>query len=168
MNIKKFLKDPYIQELLESDNLAEVYRLYHEETDECSVLTSFLVDAGIKPLEYMEGMVPYMYSFIFIKDIEIPSHITYISRGAFSHCGQLESIHIPEGVTYIGDTAFYGCRKLKEIYLPNSLEEIGDEAFISCNLLTDIHYNGTDEDAQRIKIGEDNNCLMQADWHIKN
>lgn len=49
-----------------------------------------------------------------LKEITIPSSVTYISEGAFGGC-YLKSIEIPAAVAYIGDGAFACCTNLKSI-----------------------------------------------------
>ena len=166
MQIKEFLRRADIQDLLNENNLDEIYRIWFDELgNDVFILTAFFVDNDIQPLEYMSGTLPYMFLNTKIKNIVIPSNITYISRGCFSHCFELETIELPEGVTYIGDSAFYNCYKLREIHLPHTLEEIEYEAFYNCRRLNDVYYNGTAEEVDAIKIDETNDNLLELTWY---
>lgn len=67
-----------------------------------------------------------------LKEVTIPSQITYIGDYAFAGCG-LNKVNLPEGIKKISDGAFFGCQHLKEIELPSSLFETEHD-----NTMTDI------------------------------
>lgn len=67
-----------------------------------------------------------------LKEVTIPSQITYIGEYAFAGCG-LNKVNLPEGIKKISDGAFFGCQHLKEIELPGSLFEAEHD-----NAMTDI------------------------------
>ena len=51
-----------------------------------------------------------------LKNITLPSGLTYIEEGAFANCSSLTSITIPDSVSYISPKAFYNCTNLTQIY----------------------------------------------------
>lgn len=69
-----------------------------------------------------------------IKDLVIPSSVTYIPDDAFSCIIGITSVTIPNSVTKIGQYAFAGCHNLHTITIPNSVVEIGNEALDFCPL----------------------------------
>ena len=113
----------------------------------------------------------------------IPAGVTTISTGAFYECQNLTSLIIPEGVTWIDDLAFVGmrltsitipngvtgigenafvyCSQLSSITLPDSVTWIGDWAFAQCSALTDVFYTGTEEQWNRIGIGQRENEYLR-------
>ena len=82
----------------------------------------------------------------------------------FRYAGYFGAMTVPEGVTSIGDfsLAEYG---LECIYLPLSLERIGQYAFWHCNMLTDIFYAGSEEDWNKVSIGQKNDGLDHVTVH---
>lgn len=102
-----------------------------------------------------------------ITDLVIPEGCKTISEHAFRGYRQLKSVTIPEGVTGIGWCAFYGCGNLERVTLPSSMESIGPAAFNECQNLTQITFLGTLEDLSSIQIGEHNDTLLNASWHLE-
>eukprot|EP00957_Ditylum_brightwellii_P006119 463076-Ditylum_brightwellii.AAC.1 len=68
-------------------------------------------------------------------DVELPSTLQKIERGAFKGCISLTSMKVPEGTEEIGSNAFRSCCILNEVELPPSVKSIGDDAFDGCELL---------------------------------
>ena len=62
-----------------------------------------------------------------LKQFEIPSWMTEISKCMFSGCESLKEIKIPDCVTKIGVWAFGGCKSLTELVIPKSVTRIGSE-----------------------------------------
>ena len=75
-----------------------------------------------------------------LKDIIIPSSVTFIGTRAFKNCENLERVVIPDSVIHIGIEAFYNCKKLKAITLPPSVKYVGWRAFKGCEKLENIDY----------------------------
>jgi hypothetical protein len=73
-----------------------------------------------------------------VEHVYIGDGVTYIGKGAFSGCANLQSITIPDSVTSIGSWAFSGCTSLQSITIGNSVTSIGNWAFSDCEKLT-IH-----------------------------
>ena len=72
----------------------------------------------------------------------------------------IKSVVINNGVTTIGDYAFYSCGSLTEVTIGNSVTTIGDWAFCYCGSLTDVYYGGTQEQWEKISIGEKNSSIL--------
>ena len=66
----------------------------------------------------------------FLKNIEIPSTVTRIGKGAFYGCKQLQSISLPKGVSEIYNLTFRNCSELKKIAVLNSSVNIDPQAFL--------------------------------------
>ena len=101
-------------------------------------------------------------------DIVIPSEIygdPVIGIGDFAFSwSELTSVVIPEGVIYIDEYAFSGCESLVSVSLPSTMETIGSAAFNNCTALNDVLYNGTEDQAALIEIGDNNDWLLNATW----
>lgn len=116
--------------------------------------------------------------------ITIPDGVASIGNKAFYNCNLLPEIAIPSGVTSIGNEIFYGCRSLTEITIPSGVTSIAENAFKNCSSLTkivipvsvtkigagafhnfssikrDVYYTGTQEQWNRIQIGDNNDFTM--------
>lgn len=97
-----------------------------------------------------------------LASITIGSGVTSIGEEAFYNCGSLTSITIGSGVMSIGDNAFFNCSSLTSVIIPSSVTNIGSSAFEECNSLTHVNYKGTEEQWNKIQIGDDNSCLTKA------
>lgn len=95
-----------------------------------------------------------------LKEVDIPESVIEMT-GAFSGCRNLISAKVPDKVTDISYT-FNGCKSLENITLPLSLKKIGLFTFDDCNLLKKIYYAGTQEDWDKIEIGNYNEPLKNA------
>ena len=118
----------------------------------------------------------------------IPDSVTSIGDFAFSDCTSLRNIVIPDGVISIGDSAFFGCIgltivtipnsvteisnnvfaqciKLTNVTIPNSVTSIKDYAFVDCLSLKDVYYTGSEDEWNKITIGNDNENLTNATIH---
>lgn len=58
-----------------------------------------------------------------LKDLILPSSITYIGRCGFADCFNLRAITFPKAITRIERCTFQNCNKLEDIYYEGSLEE---------------------------------------------
>lgn len=73
-----------------------------------------------------------------LREIDLPSTVNNIKKGAFRDAAQLEKIVIPDAVREIQDDTFRGCTSLKEIVLPKYLKRIGSSAFEDCSSLESL------------------------------
>ena len=71
---------------------------------------------------------------------------------------------ISDEVTKIADSAFYNS-KITSVTIPEGMVEIADNAFYGCTALTDVYYDGTKSQWNKIKIGEGNESLKNAEIH---
>jgi hypothetical protein len=97
-----------------------------------------------------------------LKNITIPSSVTYIGLEAFYQCSNLTSLTLPEGLTSIGQEAFYACRSLTTIIIPKSLKNVAKVAFWWCDGLTDVYYLGSEAEWEEINFNNSNNELTRA------
>ena len=73
---------------------------------------------------------------------------------------------IKNGTKCIADYAFENCGSLTSVVMPNSVTSIGSWAFADCNGLTDVYYFGAKNKWSDINIGENNDCLINANIHF--
>ena len=66
---------------------------------------------------------------------------------------------IPENVIIIGNGVFSGRPNITSVTIPNNVTTIGSNTFGTCFKLKSINYNGTKEQWNAIKLGEDWNRL---------
>lgn len=100
-----------------------------------------------------------------LTSITLPNGITNINKFTFYSCESLKKVRIPDGTTGIDRFAFEGCYDLTEMTLPDSITSISNSAFSICESLTDVYYAGTMEQWNKIKIGEYNDTLLNANIH---
>ena len=126
----------------------------------CSSLTNVtipdsvtIIDSGA--FEHCDGL----------KSVTIGSGVTSIGDYAFWSCSSLTSVTIPDSVTIIGDRAFNDCESLTSVTIGNGVTSIGVRAFWGCSVLTDVYYAGSEQDWNRIVIGDYNEELTSATIH---
>lgn len=74
-----------------------------------------------------------------IQEIDIPSTVRKIEKGAFMHCSSLSTVNFSgNGLISIESGAFAHCYKLKNIQIPNSVTTIGRDTFHICNSLESL------------------------------
>ena len=98
----------------------------------------------------------------FIKQIQIDEGVTEIGDNAFAFCLGVQEIRLPSGVTRIGIGAFSYCLGLRYAELPESLEKVETDAFYQCKNLEEAAFLGTEEQRQKLEIGEGNAALARA------
>lgn len=72
------------------------------------------------------------------------------------------SVFIPKEVKYIGRRTFYNCASVESITFPNTLTSIECSAFEECISLASISFDGTKQQWDSIKKGEDWNKSILA------
>ena len=102
-----------------------------------------------------------------IESIEIPSTVKSILYMAFADCENLKSIAIPDGISKITWQCFSNCGQLESVTLPVSVTEVYEGAFWDCNAITDVYYQGTAEQRAEMTFGDDNEPLLNAEWHYQ-
>ena len=93
--------------------------------------------------------------------IKVNDGITSLGSQIFSNCTTLTSVELPDSLTSIGSNSFMACSQLKSITLPKSVTTIGDYAFHNAGLKT-VSYLGTSDDWNNIKIGTNNDTLINS------
>lgn len=73
-----------------------------------------------------------------LKEVRLPSGLTYITNCAFSGCCALQEIILPDSITCIYRLAFLNCQSLRSIKLPANLQKIKDSAFEGCDHLKSV------------------------------
>ena len=69
------------------------------------------------------------FAYTYLDAVVIPSTVTEIGEGAFTHCDYLKSVFIPNSVKTIGDGAFFFCFNLSSVTLGNGISNIGKNVF---------------------------------------
>ena len=108
---------------------------------------------GLKSINFPEGLESIGKSAFYITNLQsivLPSTITKIAEGAFSHNDSLETIIIPGNIKIIRKGAFQSCDKLTTIIFCEGVETIEEKAFDSNGLRKMAIPNSV------ISIGEDN------------
>lgn len=72
----------------------------------------------------IELQAPVFQEFTALKDVVLPSTVSYINSYAFNGCKNLESINIPNGVKLLEYALLAGCDKLKTLVIPQSVSKI--------------------------------------------
>lgn len=88
--------------------------------------------------------------------------VTNIGYIAFSTCKGLTSITIPDSVTSIGYHAFEDCTDLASVTIPSGVTSIDDGAFSGCKKLSTVYYAGSENEWTQIKIGSNNDPILNA------
>ncbi len=97
-----------------------------------------------------------------LTELTIPGSVKIIEDSAFSSCRYLENAVLCDGVVYINKNAFRDCCSMKTITIPDSVKEIKESAFDYCSELETVYFNGTKTAWDKIKIGEKNTYLTEA------
>jgi hypothetical protein len=79
----------------------------------------------------------------YLRTIDLPDSVKYISGAAFHQCVNLKNITIPDGVEEILVGTFSGCYALTEIVIPASIKRIEVRAFEDCRL-TSVTFENSD------------------------
>lgn len=69
------------------------------------------------------------FSYLKIKEIEIPGKVFSIGHDAFAECYNLKKVVLHRGLKFIDFGAFSNCEKLKDITLPDTIIGIDEFAF---------------------------------------
>ena len=101
-----------------------------------------------------------------IRSVKLVSGVTAIGSNAFRDCVNLTEIELSPTLERIDEQAFAGDRNLTQIAIPYSVQTIGEDAFSGCSALTDVFYDGINYQWETITIGEGNEALTNAEFHI--
>ena len=157
---------------------------------DCANLTSLAIPEGV--ITVGDWAFAYCRS---LKTVSIPNSITNIYRYAFSSCGSMEynaydnalylgneanpylvlmenttssikTCQIHPNTKVIADAAFYNCNYMTSVTIPASVTHICDWAFSRCTGLTDVYYGSTAAKWKKVSVGDENQCLLDADFHF--
>ena len=100
-----------------------------------------------------------------IKEISLGNGIVEITDNCFSNA-YVKSLVIPDSVKMLGRNVFYGCNYLETLVLGSDIETIGGSVLSYTSSLEIIHYNGTQEDWNKIVINDNNSQLFEKELHF--
>lgn len=78
-----------------------------------------------------------------LKEVKLPSELTYLGGGSFYNCSSLTKIELPDTITYMGGETFKNATSLKYVKLSNQLTEIRGNTFENCQSLQTIDIPDT-------------------------
>lgn len=120
------------KKMLEKNDLINFYKKAIKiAPDEIGNITEFFFECGVDVWQYVDIVMPYMFSDSNLDTLDIPEGITKIAAHAFIF-SDIKTINIPSTVTKIGREAFRNCFNLKQLYLPESVVSIDADAFEGC------------------------------------
>ncbi|MDO5576857.1 MAG: leucine-rich repeat domain-containing protein, partial [Fibrobacter sp.] len=123
----------------------------------CDALTEITIPDGVTSI----GEDAF-YSCDSLTEITVPEGVSSIGKYAFSFCKNLTKVTISAGVTIINSGTFYSDTNLTVVTIPQSVKTINSTAFSNCIKLDTVKFNGTKAQWESIKIGIDNDNLINA------
>lgn len=140
------------RDLINNNNFYEVY-LNLDYSENISLFSQLLLEAGINPLLHLNEVIDYFLYKSDIVDFEIPNNIQWIDVYAFSYCTKLKSITMYNSVKNIQSYAFEHCNNLEKIIFSDNITDIYYRGFIDCwkldNLVFPKKLKNIDEEAFR-------------------
>ena len=95
--------------------------------------------------------------------IQVENGISYVDKWVI-HCEtSVTSVELRGDTLGIAKYAFEYCVRLTSITVPDSVTGIGVYAFRDCYSLEKVYYAGSEEDWQKIDIGDYNSDLENAE-----
>lgn len=165
IKILDWLKQPENSKLLNENNFKALYAQFISTEPNTGKLTQILYDAGLDPLEYMDGVTVGMFRGVELDELIIPEHITRLSTLSFMDCS-IRSLEVQCPISILPDKCFISSR-IGYLYLPRSIIQINDSCFRDAN----IDYIGIDAYENpwmdRISIGGNNEAFELAELHFK-
>ncbi len=97
------------------------------------------------------------------------SNPLYYGRKLYVNNKLASKLVIPDGVVNIKNRAFVRCTSINSVTIPTTVTNIENSAFYGCSSLANVYYSGTQEEWDKISIGNNNTYLTEAQWnHIHN
>ncbi len=122
-----------------------------------------------------------------LEKLTVPDTVTSIGRNAFENSefgeillgngiieipdgcfngADMKSLVIPDSVKMLGYGVFYNCGYLESLVIGSGVKTISDDTLCYSENLSAVHYNGTQEDWDKIVIDEDNADLFEKELHF--
>lgn len=119
---------------------------------------AFMGKTGVVSVEFPSDGLTSLGDYAFsgctsLKQVSIPSTVTYTGTGCFASCYGLEDVFFSPGCTVIENDTFRGCTSLFNINIPQSVTSIGESAFLECDLLSGIYIPPTVKEIGSNAIG---------------
>ena len=157
--IQAFLELLEIKDLIQANNLQEVYTNYFNATwERTRNLTQYLQEHDVDIIDYLRDTIPNNCFSIGLwpeEKVHIPSNIKLIGACAFDRSWRIHSVIFDKMSTeVIQEAAFEMCEELEEVILPMSIKVIEAEAFARCDSLSRVVYPSTLEDLGNVDIDE--------------
>ena len=111
------------------------------------------------------GIFAFLYCSSFTK-LSIPESVNHIGEGAFMYCNGVTELVILAGAEVIQPQAFLGCASVETVIISKSIKNIGEAVFYDTDNIKDVYYMGTEEEWQKIVIGEYNYSILSANIHF--
>ena len=137
-----------------------VISIAYDAFRDCSGLIRVVIGNGVTTIG--SGAFAWCSS---LTNVTIPDSVTSIDVATFWNCSRLTSVTIPDSVTSISNSAFRGCSGLTSVIIGKNMDKIDGSAFDGCRSLWHVLYKGTQEDWDRISIGNENEYLISATRH---
>ena len=150
----------------ECDKLTEIVlpngitKICHSAFLSCHRLQTVKIGEGLKIIEDWA-----FKECASLENINIPDGTESIGMSCFAFTG-LKEIRIPDSVKLIGNEAFFGIFVLREVYLGSGITSISSEAFRLCSNISDVYFSGSEDDWNKIYIGDGNETLISATLHL--
>lgn len=97
-----------------------------------------------------------------MEEFSIHKDTVFIYSGVFTECRQLKWITIPQKVIQIGMHGFSYCERLEYIIIQSKELTIYQSAFSHCSKLEKVFYDGTQEEWDRLILGEYNEGITSS------
>ncbi len=95
-----------------------------------------------------------------LEEIQHPSTLRQIGKGAFRYCSALKNVQLPEALERVEEEAFY-YSNLEEIVIPDHVSYIGSQAFVGNTW--DENYNQVPTGPKQVWIGSG---LRDLGWNV--
>ncbi len=159
----------FIEEVTVSDKTEEIGSHAFEE---CTALSVFnmgknVVSIGKKAFSKCTGLTK-VYSYYMTKWFNIifsdkEANPAYYAHDLYFGANVATVIYVPKDVDHIHQYAFAGCDKIKKVVMYSSVQWIGIGSFDGCNSIETVQYYGTEDEWQKVLVGDYNDVLKTAE-----
>ncbi len=116
---------------------------------------SYTIPEGVREIDALAFHTTYR-----LRNVEFPSTLAHIHRGAFFSCTHISSIDLPDGLLEIGEAAFGVCDALKSVTIPASVTNMGEKAFMDCPQLGELIFIGNRPTAAENILESSDGCVV--------